>query len=465
MCYDCTVFVNRVEELAALSRWWDAPGARLGMIWGRRRVGKTALLQRFARELRTVFHVARGAPPGDELTALARRAAQVVALPRRVESRGFADWGEALEVLAEAAGEEPLLVVLDEFPELVAATPHLETELRAVWQELGQDSSLRLLLCGSAVRTMTAMVQERAPLYGRFDLLLQLHPFRPHEAAAMLLALDPPQRAVAWGVCGGMPLYLSLWDTGGGVGDNLLALFGRPGAPLLTEGDLVLATEGGGGDLARRILHAIAAGRNRYAEIVEAAGGGRRPADVLLDLERLRLVERVAPITDDPRVRGGRSTYRIGDNFLAFWLGAVARVRPEIERGLGASVVDVLLQRLDDHMGPRWEDAFRDHLRRLAIAGELGPEVVAVGPWWTREREPAEIDAVVLAGRSRRAVLVGEAKWAKSIDAGGLAAVLRQRAARLPSVAEDLRLAVAAREEVRNAEGILAVTAADVFAP
>jgi hypothetical protein len=229
------VFVNRTEELAALAGWWDAPGARLGMVWGRRRVGKTALLQRFASERRTVFHVARGAPPADELTALARRAARVVTLPRRIESRGFADWGEALEVLADAAGDDPLLVVLDEFPELVAAAPHLESQLRAVWQELGRDSPLRLLLCGSAVRTMTAMVQERAPLYGRFDLLLQLHPFPPHEAAAMLPSLDPADRAVAWGVCGGMPLYLSLWDAGGGIRDNLLRLFGGPGAPLLTE--------------------------------------------------------------------------------------------------------------------------------------------------------------------------------------------------------------------------------------
>ncbi len=341
--------------------------------------------------------------------------------------------------------------------------PRLEAQLRAAWQEAAPASSLRLLLCGSAVRTMAAMLEERAPLYGRFDLLLQLHPFRPHEAAAMLLPLAPADRAVAWGVCGGMPLYLSLWDTQADVAQNLLALLGRPGAALLTEGDLVLATEGGS-DLARRILHAIAIGRHRHSEIVEAAGGGRQASSVLADLELLRLVERVAPVTDGTRMRSGRSTYRIADNFLAFWLGAVARVRPEIERGLGATVVDVLVQRLDDHMGPRWKEAFRQHLRRLTIAGELGPEVVAVGPWWTREREPAEIDAVVLAGRARTAVLVGEAKWACSVDAGGLAAVLRQRAARLPAVADDLHAAVAAREEVRNADDVLAVTTADVFA-
>lgn len=465
MQYNCSVFVNRTEELAWLERWWAAPGARLGVLWGRRRVGKTALLQRFAEGRRAVFHVARGAPAADELRTLLRRCEGVVELPRRTAARGFDDWADALEVLAEAARDQPLLLVLDEFPELLAGAPRLEAELRAVWQELAPITQLRVLLCGSAVRTMTALVQERAPLFGRADLLLQLQPFRPWEAAAMLPSLAPSERAVVWGLCGGTPLYLALWDQARDVRANLLDLFGRPGAPLLTEGDLVLATEGGSGDVARRMLHGIATGRNRFSEIVEAAGGGRRAPEVLADLERLRLVERVVPVTDDPRQRSGRSTYRIADGFLAFWLGEVARVRGEIERGLGASVIDVLVARLDDRMGPRWEEAFREHLRRVAAAGQLGPEVVAVGPWWTREREPAEIDAVVLAGSSRVAVLVGEAKWAHAVDARPLVADLRRDAARLPAVAPGLRVAVAAREEVRHGDGVVAVTAADVFAP
>jgi len=74
---------------------------------------------------------------------------------------------------------------------------------------------------------------------------------------------------------------------------------------------------------------------------------------------------------NDPR-RTRRRTYRIADNFLAFWLGLLDRFRPEIERGLGESILDVLLASLDDHMGRPWEEAFRDHLRRRAAAGDLG---------------------------------------------------------------------------------------------
>lgn len=61
-----------------------------------------------------------------------------------------------------------------------------------------------------------------------------------------------------------------------------------------------------------------------------------------------------------------------------------------------------LVRRLDDHLGPRYEEAFRMHLRRLVAEGEFGPDAVTVGPFWTRGRDQVESDAVVLAGCLRR---------------------------------------------------------------
>src|SRR4051794_12541499 len=126
------MFVNRTAELAALDRWWKAPTGRAGLVWGRRRVGKTALLQRFAAGKAAVFHTGAGRPAAGELSQLARQvAAAELGGIRDLAGRPFTDWDEALEYLAERAASKSLLLVLDEFPELVATSPGLPGILRA----------------------------------------------------------------------------------------------------------------------------------------------------------------------------------------------------------------------------------------------------------------------------------------------------------------------------------------------
>jgi uncharacterized protein len=455
------MFVNRRDELEQLEQWWTGPEAALGMVWGRRRVGKTALIQHFGSDRPAVFHTGGGRPAAAELAALARAGAPLLSDGARdLDARPFADWDDALETLAAAAAERPVLLVLDEFPALVETSPELPSLIRAAWDRLRSRTGLKLLLCGSAVRTMEAMQEERAPLYGRLDLSLLLHPFRPHEAAQMLPKLRPAQRALVWGLVGGMPLYLRWWDQAASLRANLTRLACTPGGQLLSEGQLVLATEGEGGELTRLVLYAIATGSTRFNEIEQAVRAD--PARTLDRLVALRLVDRVVPVTEDPR-RTRRRIYRIADNFLAFWLGVLDRYRPEIERGLGPSILPALLGSLDDHMGGPWEEAFRDHLRRLAAAGELGEEIVAIGPFWRSAEDPAEIDAVALAGRGREAVLLGEAKWAKRADAARLRADLERKSGGLSRLAAEPRYAVCARERVDNADGVLAVTAGEIF--
>jgi AAA+ ATPase superfamily predicted ATPase len=430
-------------------------------VWGRRRVGKTALLSAFADEHRTVFHTGAGRPARDELRIFGRSVeAACGKISRDPGRRPFADWDDALEGLAQCAIEEPLLLVLDEFPELLNASPELPGVLRAFWDRAREHTRLRILLCGSAVRTMQAIQEERAPLYGRIDLTLPLHPFTPHETAKMLPKLSAPDRALVWGILGGVPLYLTWWDQARGVRDNLARLICRPGGQLLDEGQLVLATEAEAGDLDQLALRAIAAGATKHSEIQRAIRA--EPTRTLQRLIELRLIERVEPVTQ-AGARTRRRSYRIADNFLAFWLGSVEPYRAEIERGLGRSILTPLTERLDDHMGGRWEEAFRAHLRRLATTGSLPPDIVRIGPFWS-ERPPVEIDAVALAGRREHAVLIGEAKWARGADAARIVHELEHKASALPSLAPDVRYAVCAREQLPHSPpGTLTITAADIF--
>lgn len=279
----------------------------------------------------------------------------------------------------------------------------------------------------------------------------------------MLPDLPPADRARVWAICDGTPLYLSWWDQSMPIQENIRRLCCEPGAPLRTEGEFILATDGVAGGVARQVLGAIAAGRNRHSEIVDAVRSDRHVARVLDDLERLRLVERVVPVTEEPGGRGGRTVYRISDNFLAFWLGPMSRFLGEIDRGMGAMVARTLHNRLDHHVGPRYEEAFRAHLRRLAMAGEFGDEVLRIGPYWTAGRGDVEIDAVVLAGTPPAAVAVGECKWTDRVAASALLPKLVARSLALPRRADPLRHIVCARTEVTNAEGVLPVTATDIF--
>lgn len=461
-----TDFVNRSDELAALERWWGQRGASVGLVWGRRRVGKTALLQRFVGDKRVgdkraIFHTGAGRPVTDELALLSRSSAALVGESfRDLEARPFTDWDDAFDVLARAAAADPLLLVLDEFPEMVHVLPELPNILRAFLDRAKGRTKLRVLLCGSAVRTMQAIQEERAPLYGRLSLVLQVLPFRPHEVAEMLPKLTPGDRAVVWGIVGGIPLYLSWWDQSASIRENLATLVCTPGGLLLNEGQLVLATEVESGELPALVLRAIGAGRTRHGEIADAVRA--EPARTLERLIELRLVERVTPVTEDPR-RSRRRIYRIADNFIAFWLGAVDRHRAEIERGLGRGILGSLMEELDDRMGRAWEEALRMHLRRLVALGQIAPDVVAVGAWW-QESGQGELDAVVLAGRRREAVLIGEAKWARRVQAPPIERALTRKLEGLPAKREPVRLAIAARERVERPSGdTLVVTARDVF--
>jgi AAA+ ATPase superfamily predicted ATPase len=466
-------FVNRIRELEALEAWWGVGGARLGLVWGRRRVGKTLLLQQFADgRARTVFHTFAGRSARDELDVLAESWRVAGQAAERGEAQEWHlpidNWTRFLAALGREARDQPILLILDEFQEGVAASPELPGIIRALWDDPRARGRLRVLLCGSAVRTMDAMQEERAALYGRFDLSLLVHPFDPHEAALMLPDIHPLHRAVAWGILGGTPHYLDLWDQTADPPENIRRLFFSRGGRLLLEGELALRGETLA-DLEVQVLHAIALGHTRHNQIADTIHA--EPSRQIERLIELRLVVRVQPVTEEG-TRSRRRIYRLADNFMAFWLGQVLPHRAAIDRGLGDAAWDAAMSRLSGFLGPRFEEAFRIHLRHLAARGDLGERIVAVGAFWSHEppaaagaeRVDTEIDAVALAGPRREAVLAGEAKLHHTVEAEPILRALERKVERLPRRAPTVRLAIAAGLAVVGAPPeVLTVTATDIF--
>jgi uncharacterized protein len=314
------------------------------------------------------------------------------------------------------------------------------------------------VLCGSATAVLEGLGAARAPLFGRFTLRLQIHPFSHRDAARFHPGLEPQRQAEVYGLLGGMPLYLRLWDPGASVADNLVRLVGDASAPLVNEGELLLRTELPEAAGYFRLMAAIAEGHTKFSGIRDVA-----KMDPTRGLERLaavRLVERRAPVTealDQTR----RRAHRIGDNFLTFWFRFVYPHRGEIERGLGPQVVRVaILPHLDEFMVGVHRELARDHARHLAAKGDL-EGVTRVGEWWSGDGR-TELDVVALS--ERRVALAGEASWTERLDRGALAR-LRDALRLLPGGGDDVPLALFARsgfDDVRPTEAHL-VTVDDLY--
>lgn len=424
--------IDRDSELAALraARAAAAAGrAQLVVVWGRRRVGKTFLLSHFAAEGTAVFF---GATQQAEAVELGRL---LDAVRRGLGDRaadlaggGFASWEAALRFLAALAAEQPLTVVLDEVPYLAASTPGFASVVQAVWDHLPAGTQLTLVLCGSAIAMMEAMIGARGALRGRPTLTLRLSPLEPVHARAFLPDMDPAAFLEAYAACGGYPLHLKAWDPARSTEANLLRLAGAPGGILLEDAASMLAEELAHAGGYTRVLAAVGRGRTRFAEIAaESAQRVERPLEVLI---RAGLLARALPVGAP---RGARASYEIADPYLAFWFGVLYSDIPQIEAGQGRAVLSRRSPSWQRHLGAVFEDVARAHARRLVELGQLPSELV-VGRWWATGGEPCEID--VLGLRGTHAALFGEARWqARPLGARDLAQ-LQRKVARAPRPVE-----------------------------
>ncbi|MGH2771663.1 MAG: ATP-binding protein [Actinomycetota bacterium] len=454
-------FIARINELASLNRAWEEPGARLALVWGRRRTGKTRLLGKFVEGKRSIFYGATQQSSAAELKGFAdaTRAALRPAGSDLLALGDFPDWTSALDYIGRQAAQEPLVVVLDEFPYLAEAEPALPSIIQRFWDQQGRQSNLMLVICGSAHAVMERLQVERAPLFGRLDLRLQLQPFDYRDAALFMPGLKPADQALAYAVMGGMPSYLSRWRDDLGYRANLGRLFADPASPLVEEGEFVLSGELPEGSGYFRIMHAIATGNRTYGAIKRFADIDiQRQLDRLL---RLGLVERETPVTENPS-KTRRAAYRIGDNFLNFWFRFIYRSRADIGRGLGTPLVEgVIVPGLSDYMGEPWEQICREFVRRQAAMQQLPCRPTSIGRWWSRDNS-VEIDIVGI--ERKKVVLAGSAKWSRSAGRDELNR-LRRAVEALPNRAPETTLALFARDKIRDIapSEALAFTAEDLY--
>jgi len=373
------MFIGRDRELGVLEELAASGRPELFVLYGRRRVGKTELLQRFCQGRRAVYFLAAQVRDRDNLRAFRSAIAEGLrdALAAEVE---FPDWSAALSFLAERAGPERLVAVLDEFPYLCESNKGLPSELQRFWDTRGKKSSLMLVLCGSQVSFMEKEVlAERSPLFGRRTGQRRLEPLAPLETLAFFPRWPMRERVLAYAILGGMPAYLQRFDDAISLRENLLRDVLRPEGYLFDEVQFLLRSELSNPATYNSILAAVARGAQRLNDIAIQVGVDSTTANKYLHvLRELELVEREVPLSDPDPLRSRRGSYRIADRFLQFHFRHLQPSLSLIHAGRGGKVLEEIIEpdlpRLYDEART---DFVLDHLRRSAaeLVGEEIPEV------------------------------------------------------------------------------------------
>ena len=373
-------FIGRERELGVLREFAGTGKAELFVLYGRRRVGKTELLQQLGRGRRAVYFLAAQVRDKDNLTAFKGVLQEALSDPL-LENVDFQDWSSALGYAAERAGDERLIVVLDEFPYLCEGNKGLPSLVQRFWDQRGKRSSLMLVLCGSQVSFMEREVlAERSPLFGRRTGQRRLEPLRPAETLAFFPRWSMGDRVLTYGLLGGMPAYLRRFDDTVSPSENLLREVLRPEGYLFDEVQFLLKNELQSPTTYNSILAAVARGADRVGDIALAVGVDSTTANKYLHvLRELRFVEREIPLTDPDPLRSRRGRYRIADRFLTFHFRHLQPNLSLIEAGRGSRVLEEFVQPDFEHIYDEARTEFiLDHLQREA-AELVGEEIVETG--------------------------------------------------------------------------------------
>jgi len=399
-------------------------GPQLGILSGRRRQGKTYLLDALTDQVGGLYFGATQATAAESLALLASALGDHLDSP--VPPR-FADWDEAVTYLYTTSELADTVVVIDEFPYLNAVVPELPSVIqREADRAASRGRGPSLLLCGSALSVMGRILAGDAPLRGRANLELVVRPFDPQLAASYWGITDPRLAVQTHAVVGGTPAYRGFvnHDRPRDVDDFdawVLRTVLDPGTPLFLEARYLLAEEVTTlreASIYHSVLAAVAAGNNSRGGI--AAHVGRKATDLTHYLnvwEDTGLLVR-----EDDLFRSGRSRYRIAEPLITFYEVVSRPQWGRLEAGHAGTVwADGRARFSAQVLGPHFEHLCRQWAELAGtdvfgeLAGEVGTGVVAD----PARRSQIEVDVAVLApaqsSRPRRVLSLGEAKWGKTM--------------------------------------------------
>lgn len=434
------MFVARKWELQLLEDCLASESFQMVPVWGRRRVGKTRLLNEFARGKGRVHFFTAGETTAQE--NLARLSAAVlswydpdaIGLDVNAEAPVFPSFEAALSKAFSEATEIRTILIIDEYPYLAKSYPGISSLLQRLIDANKDSSRLMLILCGSSMSFMEEQVLgEKSPLYGRRASQMKVEPFDYLDSALMLGSDDPVRAVELVSLVGGIPLYLEQLDASRSTEWNIANRLLGQGRFLYAEPKSFLLQEVSSPAPYMAVIDALAAGRTKPAEVADVTGiAGPNAIDYLKKLGGLGIVSRETPVG---RAKKKQVSYRICDNLFRFWHSFVPRYGQAIELGQEPAVARRIVQRdLNAFVGHAFESLCREWLMRQIADGRIDILPLRIGRWWGTDviaRMQANVDVVALGADGE--LVCGECKWTKEPVGADTIELLAQRAV---SVAE-----------------------------
>ncbi|MCL1982518.1 MAG: ATP-binding protein [Clostridiales bacterium] len=383
--------MNKLNEMYAGGKFECA------IVYGRRRVGKTSLIQEFIKGKRAIYFLSLETSERMN-TENFSNCIWNVATANVNKPPHFANFTDALEAVGDLAADERIVLAIDEYPYLAKSITGISSIFQAQIDMRLKNSKLFLILCGSSMSFMENQVLGyQSPLYGRRTAQFNLRPFNFFEAARFHENYNAYDNAVLYGITGGIPHYLSQFDSRKSLEQNIIDNFFDPASYLFEEPSNLLKQELREPQVYNGIISAIAGGSSRLNEIatktsLETAACSK----YLASLISLGIVKKELPIQG---TNAKKTIYRLADNMFRFWYRFVPQYISQIQSHAGKKVYDSVAPHISTYMGEVFEDICKQYLWRENLAERLPFYFRDAGRWWgtnPRKKQEEEIDIIAI---------------------------------------------------------------------
>lgn len=407
-------FVDRIDDLATLEDQFALEEATFVVLYGRRRIGKTALISEFVRDKNALYFLATEESEEQNRKAFQNRVADftndALLAQAQVDS-----WDLLFDRLTQSG--ERMVIALDEFQYLGKANAAFPSIFQRIWDTILSKRNVMVVLCGSLISLMESQVLSySSPLYGRRTAQIRMRqiPFRHYSEFFPAL---PTRRdlVMRYAVTGGVPKYIESFNSKEPIFRAIQKYALNENCYLFDEPNFLLSKEVSEVGSYFSILKAIAAGNRKSGEIAAALNVKQTNLSKYLKvLERLDLLEREVPVTELNPEKSKKGLYRIKDNFIRFWFRFVFPNRGLLETGHAQEVLSLVRRDfVDSHVSYVYEEVCKEALWDLGAQKKLPFVPTRVGSWWGRK--DVEIDAVCLDASGRKALFAECKFWEKPV--------------------------------------------------